>query len=88
MSKVENLQKDVDSVTQIMGENIDKVIDRGEKLDILDDKSNKMRGQAGVFKKQATTLKRNMFFENIKMMGLIILVILIIIFIIWLIIKK
>jgi vesicle-associated membrane protein 4 len=39
MSKTQNVQKEVDEVVGVMQNNIQKVMERGEKLDTLQNKS-------------------------------------------------
>lgn len=64
------------SVKNVMVENINKVLERGEKLDLLVDKSNNLQQEAFKFESTATKLKRVMWYKNLKLMiGIIILVI-------------
>eukprot|EP01086_Lenisia_limosa_P004368 TRINITY_DN195_c1_g1_i1.p1 TRINITY_DN195_c1_g1~~TRINITY_DN195_c1_g1_i1.p1 ORF type:complete len:101 (-),score=36.18 TRINITY_DN195_c1_g1_i1:82-384(-) len=65
--KVANLQNDVDDVKVIMQDNIDKVIDRGEKLDTMQNKADNLNNQAGAFQKRSTQLKREMWWKNMKL---------------------
>lgn len=60
-----------------MIQNIDKVIDRGEKIDILVSKTSDLSDNALQFRKGARKLKYNVIFTNIKiflLIGIIILV--------------
>lgn len=42
-------------------------MDRGERLDTLQDKSGNMSTQASKFKKQSTQLKKEMWWKNAKL---------------------
>lgn len=54
-------------VKSVMVENIDKVLDRGEKIELLVDKTEGLAGDAFRFKKQTTRLKHAMWVKNIKL---------------------
>ena len=56
-------------VKSVMVENIDKVLDRGEKIELLVDKTEGLAGDAFRFKKQSTRLKQQMWVKNMKMTG-------------------
>ena len=56
-------------VKSVMVENIDKVLDRGEKIELLVDKTEGLAGDAFRFKKQSTRLKQQMWAKNMKMTG-------------------
>jgi len=64
-----------------MVENIDKVLERGEKFDILYEKSDAMIEQAEDFKRGSTKLKRKMFWRLILIIAIIIIVLVIILII-------
>ncbi|PRQ35866.1 putative Longin-like domain-containing protein [Rosa chinensis] len=51
----------------VMMENIEKVLDRGEKIELLVDKTDNLRSQAQDFKQQGTKMRRKMWFQNMKM---------------------
>lgn len=61
----------VDEVKAIMVNNIEQVLERGDKIDVLVDKTEGLYSNASTFKHQATHLKRAMMWKNIKL-GLII----------------
>lgn len=44
-SRVSKVQKQVDEVKGVMMDNIEKVLDRGEKIDLLVDKTSNLRFQ-------------------------------------------
>lgn len=56
-------------VKSVMVENIDKVLDRGEKIELLVDKTEGLAGDAFRFKKQSSRLKHAMWVKNMKLTG-------------------
>merc|ERR1712159_624205 len=51
-------------------QNIDKVLERGEKIELLVDKTDRLQGEASRFRGQAKKLKNAMWWKNAKMMAL------------------
>ncbi|KVI08248.1 Longin domain-containing protein [Cynara cardunculus var. scolymus] len=45
---------------------VSEVLDRGEKIELLVDKTDNLRNQAQDFKKQGTKMKRKMWIQNMK----------------------
>eukprot|EP01120_Amphizonella_sp_Union-15-10_P001535 TRINITY_DN11699_c0_g1_i1.p1 TRINITY_DN11699_c0_g1~~TRINITY_DN11699_c0_g1_i1.p1 ORF type:complete len:222 (-),score=43.96 TRINITY_DN11699_c0_g1_i1:81-746(-) len=84
VDRLARVQKQVDEVKEVMMENIDKVLKRGERLEDVMAQTDAMRLQSDTFKKNATKLKTTMWWKNVKLMIAIVVVILFIIFaIIW-----
>lgn len=80
--KVLRVQKQVGEVVGVMQTNIDKVLDRGERLEDLQDKSDNLADTASDFNMRARRLQKKMWWRQMKMkicIGLGILIILIII---------
>jgi|TARA_B100001540_G_scaffold6259_2_gene5558 vesicle-associated membrane protein 72 len=71
VSKVSQVQQQVSQVKEIMMDNIEKVLDRGEKIEILVDKSDALRFQADNFHKTGRQLRRKLWCENMKMKALV-----------------
>jgi len=65
----------VNEVKEIMHNNIDVMLQNHEKLDVLQEKTETMSNNAKTFKKQATTIKRHMWWRNCKLQIIIALVI-------------
>ncbi|KAF5741255.1 putative vesicle-associated membrane protein [Tripterygium wilfordii] len=76
ISNLAKVKAQVSQVKEVMMENIEKVIDRGVKIEILVDKTEDLHNQAQRYKQQGTQLKRKMWYQNMKI-KLIILAILI-----------
>ncbi|KAM3144942.1 hypothetical protein pb186bvf_002947 [Paramecium bursaria] len=68
--KIKQIQEQVQKTNEIMMENLDKLLERGEKIDILVQKTQIMVNISTDMKNNATTLRRQMWWRN-KKMGLI-----------------
>lgn len=66
-SKVANVQRKVDEVKGIMTENIDKMLARGEKLELLSERTDNLVFEANRFVRTGKTLRRQMWWQNCKM---------------------
>lgn len=84
LSKVSKVQKQVSEVKNIMMDNIDKVLDRGEKIELLVDKTDALRSQADTFQRTGRTLRRKMWWQNLKMKLIVGLIVLVVVFVIFL----
>ncbi|OAY28229.1 putative vesicle-associated membrane protein 726 [Manihot esculenta] len=82
INKLAKVKAQVSEVKGVMMENIEKVLDRGEKIELLVDKTESLRSQAQDFRQQGTKVKRKMWIENMKMklivFGIVVAMILII----------
>ena len=77
--KILDIQEEIDQTKGIVHRNIDLVIERGENLENLQEKSENLHVQSQLFRKHAKKLKCKMLMKNIKMTILIIFIILLII---------
>ena len=72
-------QAQVDEVVGIMRNNVEKVLERDQKLNELDEKADALQDGASQFEKSAGKLKNKFWVENMKMIiigGIIVLMIL------------
>ena len=67
MGKIARVQEDISEVTDMMRQNIEAVVDRGEHLELLVDKSDALGSQAMQFQKQSVGLRKAMWWQNMKM---------------------
>uniref|UniRef100_A0A7N0UHP4 Uncharacterized protein n=1 Tax=Kalanchoe fedtschenkoi TaxID=63787 RepID=A0A7N0UHP4_KALFE len=74
--KLSKVKAQVSEVKGVMMENIEKVLDRGEKIELLVDKTDNLPSQAQDFRQQGTQLRRKMWMQDMKI-KLIVLCILI-----------
>jgi vesicle-associated membrane protein 7 len=72
---IRNAQAEIDDVREIMSENIERVLERGERIDSLVDKTNRLGGSARDFRVRSTGLRRRMWWKNVKLMVLVVLVV-------------
>ncbi|CAN4126404.1 unnamed protein product [Withania somnifera] len=84
MSKLSKLKAQITEVKGIMMDNIEKVLDRGEKIELLVDKTENLQFQADGFQRQGRQLRRKMWLQNLQMKLMIGGAILIFIVIVWL----
>ncbi|VBB18571.1 vesicle-associated membrane [Yasminevirus sp. GU-2018] len=73
--KLEEIRLEIEDVKNVMKDNIDKAIKRGEDLDVIQQKSSDLENNAGVFLKGSRALRRQMYWKNVKMILIILLVI-------------
>uniref|UniRef100_A0A6B2LEZ5 V-SNARE coiled-coil homology domain-containing protein n=1 Tax=Arcella intermedia TaxID=1963864 RepID=A0A6B2LEZ5_9EUKA len=80
--KIMQLRKDLDDVQKIMVKNIDKVLERGQKIELLVEQTEQLTSSSFQFKKKSTELKRVMWWKNAKLMVIIVVFIIILIYVI------
>lgn len=66
-STVRQVQNEIDDLKQIMVKNIDSLTSRGERIELLVDKTEDLTNQSTQFQRQSRELRRAMFWKNIKM---------------------
>ncbi|XP_038647587.1 vesicle-associated membrane protein 8 [Scyliorhinus canicula] len=77
--KLSSLQGQVNDVKGIMSQNIEKVLERGEKLDDLIIKTDDLQATADSFQKTSTKIARKMWWKNKKMIIIIVVIVIVII---------
>ncbi|EEY22200.1 SNAP-25 [Verticillium alfalfae VaMs.102] len=75
---INNVQREIDDVRGIMTRNIEGLLERGERIDLLVDKTDRLGGSAREFRVRSRGLKRKMWWKNVKLMALLALVIILI----------
>ncbi|GBM28567.1 Vesicle-associated membrane protein 3 [Araneus ventricosus] len=80
--RLQQTQAQVDEVVGIMRVNVEKVLERDQKLSELDDRADALQQGASQFEQQAGKLKRKFWWKNCKMWAILIGVVLIIIIVI------
>ncbi|XP_060614695.1 vesicle-associated membrane protein 3 [Anolis sagrei] len=83
--RLQQTQNQVDEVVDIMRVNVDKVLERDQKLTELDDRADALQAGASQFETNAAKLKRKYWWKNCKMWAILIavVVVLLIIIIVW-----
>ncbi|XP_021738867.1 vesicle-associated membrane protein 711-like isoform X2 [Chenopodium quinoa] len=67
--RINRLRGEMDQVRNVMVENIDKVLDRGDRLELLVDKTANLQGNTFRFRKQARRFRSNVWWKNVKLMA-------------------
>ncbi|XP_074074665.1 vesicle-associated membrane protein 3 isoform X1 [Macrotis lagotis] len=80
--RLQQTQNQVDEVVDIMRVNVDKVLERDQKLSELDDRAEALQAGASQFETSAAKLKRKYWWKNCKMWAILITVVIVIIIII------
>jgi len=82
--RINEVRGEIAAVKDVMVHNIEKVLERGERMELLVDKTDSLNQQAFQFKKKSTQLKRAMWWKNTKLMLLLVFIVLaVLFFIIW-----
>jgi len=86
--KIGKVKGEIEEAKTIMVQNIDKVLARGEKIEMLVSKTEDLHQQSQSFKKKSTQLKRKMCCQNARLCCILILVItvilaVIVLFVLW-----
>ncbi|KAG5355606.1 Synaptobrevin-like protein 2 [Yarrowia sp. C11] len=82
--KTAAIQAQIDDTVGIMRENINKVAERGERLDSLQDKTDNLAVSAQGFRRGANRVRKQMWLKDFKMkiclvIGIIILIVVIVV---------
>ncbi|KAH8678924.1 synaptobrevin-domain-containing protein [Tricladium varicosporioides] len=77
---ISNVQGEIDNVRGIMSQNIETLLERGERIDLLVDKTDRLGGSAHDFRVRSRGLRRKMWWKNVKLMALLIVVVIFLIY--------
>ncbi|KAF9314543.1 hypothetical protein BG003_004091 [Podila horticola] len=80
--RIKQVQGEIEQVKDVMVHNIERVLERGERIELLVDKTDNLNQQAFAFKKRSTALKRNMWWKNVKLMVLLVVVLIVLAYLI------
>ena len=67
-------KEELAQVKDIMVQNVEQILSRGERIELLVDKTDNMAHQATAFRRGARTVRRQQFWRNGKIMVLFVLV--------------
>jgi len=73
---------DIDQLTNVLVQNIEKVLERGEHIELLVDRTEALNNTSIQFKQSATGLKRALWWKNVKLILIIIALVALLAFII------
>lgn len=63
----EDIQSELDAATAAMQSNVNKLSERGENLDVLQNKTDNLKDHADGFRRGANRVRKDMRWKNIKM---------------------
>ena len=66
MEKLQRVQDEIDEATDVMRQNIEQVVGRGEHLELLVDKSDNFSANAARFHKDSSHLRKAMWWKNMR----------------------
>lgn len=84
-SKIKELQNDVDQLTDVMKTNINKVLERGDTMETLNERSGLLTSRANEFRINSRTIRRKLWWQNLRFQIIIgaVLLTLVVIIIYW-----
>lgn len=81
-SKIKELQNDVNQITSVMQSNINKVLERGDRIDTLNERSELLNSRANEFRINSRNIRRKFWWQNFRfqlILGLVVFAIVVII---------
>ncbi|CAA6654265.1 unnamed protein product [Spirodela intermedia] len=81
--KLLKVKAQVSEVKSIMLENVEKAVDRGQKIGDLAEKATDLRCQAQDFKKKGGQVRRKMWLQTMKVKLVVLVVLLLLVLIVW-----
>mmetsp|Transcript_25478 Transcript_25478/g.59675 ORF Transcript_25478/g.59675 Transcript_25478/m.59675 type:complete len:182 (-) Transcript_25478:1331-1876(-) len=75
IDNIGTVKSQIDEVKDVMVQNIERVLERGEKIELLVDRTNELNQQAFRFESSSRQLRRHMYWRQIKcriMIGIVI----------------
>ncbi|XP_011681933.1 vesicle-associated membrane protein 7-like isoform X1 [Strongylocentrotus purpuratus] len=79
-TRMSEVQQDLEELNQIMVRNIESVSNRGERLELLIDKTEDLETTSLTFKKSSKSLARSMFMKNLKLIIILSIVVILVIY--------
>ncbi|CAH9090407.1 unnamed protein product [Cuscuta epithymum] len=80
--RLNRLKGEMNQVRNVMIENIDKVLDRGDRLELLVDKAANMQGNTIRFRKQTRRFRSAIWWRNVKLIIALIVLLLVIVYVV------
>lgn len=77
---ISNVQNEIENVKGIMSQNIESLLERGERIDLLVDKTDRLGGNAHEFRIRSRGLRRQMWWKNVKLMALLVVVVIFLVY--------
>ncbi|KXN93169.1 hypothetical protein AN958_00093, partial [Leucoagaricus sp. SymC.cos] len=74
MDELARAQSELNQAKDIMVQNVEQILSRGERIELLVDKTDAMAGQATAFRRGARSVRRQMWWKNKRVLSLSIFV--------------
>lgn len=71
VDNIANVKSQIDEVKDVMVQNIEKVLERGEKIELLVDKTDRLNQQAFRFESTSRNLRRTLWWKKLRTMAVI-----------------
>jgi vesicle-associated membrane protein 7 len=81
IDNIDALKSQIDEVKEGMVQNIEKVLERGEKIELLVDKTDRLNQQAFRFESTSRNLRRHLYWRRVRNIGILSVFVLLVIFI-------
>jgi vesicle-associated membrane protein 7 len=81
VDEVARAQAELNHVKDIMVKNVEQILSRGERIELLVDKTDTMATQATAFRRGARTARRQMWWKKSKVTALTVLVVLVLLYV-------
>ena len=69
-ANIDALRNQIDDVKEGMVQNIEKVLERGEKIELLVDKTDRLNQQAFRFESSSRNLRRHLYWRRMRNIGI------------------
>lgn len=66
MDKFAQIHDQIDATVEVMVQNLERVLQRGERIELLVQKTEELQTNASTFRKTSTDLKRHFWWRNMK----------------------
>ncbi|KAJ2513683.1 hypothetical protein GGI11_004217 [Coemansia sp. RSA 2049] len=73
VDSIRQVHGEISQVKDVMVQNIERVLERGGRIDVLVDKTNSLNNAAFAFRKRSTAVKRQYWWRNQKLMAAVVL---------------
>ncbi|KAE8676087.1 VAMP713 protein [Hibiscus syriacus] len=80
--RINRLKGEMSQVRNVMIENIDKVLERGDRLELLVDKTANIQGHTFRFRKQTRRFRNTVWWRNVKLTVALIILLLIVVYVV------
>ncbi|KAL9660622.1 hypothetical protein QQ045_025439 [Rhodiola kirilowii] len=81
--RLNRLKGEMTQVRSVMLENIEKVLDRGDRLALLVDRTSALQGNTVRFRRQSRRFRNNLWWQNVKLTVLLVITLMILVYLVF-----